>query len=127
MRKLRPRRYAPSSGEVPPLDALLLNAGTQLRTGASRTPDGFETTFAVSRFAWRTLLPLATLTPFATTARRAGELLAAASVGSRPGESGDYLDLGRAVRSSAESYDIEREEQLWTEANRLCADALGRA
>ena len=36
---------------LPPVDAVALNAGLQVVTGASRTPDGFETTFQVNHLA----------------------------------------------------------------------------
>ena len=44
--------------------------------------------------------------------------------GPRPGESGSYIDRGRIVPSSAESYDESREEELWTAAARLCGTPM---
>ena len=41
---------------LPALDAVALNAGLQVVTGASRTPDGFETTFQVNHLAQLLLL-----------------------------------------------------------------------
>ena len=43
---------------LPALDAVALNAGLQVVTGASRTPDGFETTFQVNHLAQLLLLDL---------------------------------------------------------------------
>ena len=41
---------------LPPIDAVALNAGLQVVTGASRTADGFETTFQVNHLAHLLLL-----------------------------------------------------------------------
>lgn len=41
---------------LPPVDAVALNAGLQVVSGASRTPDGFETTFQVNHLAHLLLL-----------------------------------------------------------------------
>ena len=41
---------------LPAVDAVALNAGLQIVTGASRTPDGFETTFQVNHLAQLLLL-----------------------------------------------------------------------
>ena len=84
--------------------------GTGLVRGAS----------AVQRFGFARIRPLLTITPFATTPQRAGALLASVMDGERPGDSGAYIDRGRVVPSSPESYDEEREEALWRDAAELC-------
>jgi NAD(P)-dependent dehydrogenase (short-subunit alcohol dehydrogenase family) len=43
---------------LPAVDAVALNAGLQVITGATRTPDGFETTFQVNHLAQFLLLDL---------------------------------------------------------------------
>ncbi len=43
---------------LPYLDAVALNAGLQVITGATRTPDGFETTFQVNHLAQLLLLDI---------------------------------------------------------------------
>jgi len=55
------------------------------------------------------------------TPQQAGARLAETLLGGIPGPSGAYLDRGRAVPSSPESYDDVREEELWHEAARLVA------
>jgi NAD(P)-dependent dehydrogenase (short-subunit alcohol dehydrogenase family) len=50
------------------------------------------------------------------TPRQAGARLAQTLLAGTPGASGSYLDRGRPVPSSPESYDEGREEQLWREA-----------
>jgi NAD(P)-dependent dehydrogenase (short-subunit alcohol dehydrogenase family) len=60
------------------------------------------------------------LTPFATGLAKAGVLLAEAAVGPRPGPTGSYVDRGRVMASSPESYDLAREDELWDTAARLC-------
>ena len=56
-----------------------------------------------------------------STPQRAGAVLADAFAGPLPGPTGSYLDRGRATRSSRESYDVPREEELW----RTCARLVG--
>jgi hypothetical protein len=64
-------------------------------------------------------------TPIASSPQTAGVRLAAAMTAARPAESGAYLDRGRVVPSSAESYDEEREEDLWRGAAELCGVPVG--
>ncbi|HET6711881.1 SDR family NAD(P)-dependent oxidoreductase [Amycolatopsis sp.] len=80
---------------------------------------------AIQRFGFRWLLPLLWATPIASSPKTAGARLAAAMTVSRPAESGSYLDRGRVVPSSAESYDEEREEELWQRAAELCGVPVG--
>jgi NAD(P)-dependent dehydrogenase (short-subunit alcohol dehydrogenase family) len=72
----------------------------------------------VVRFLSRTLLRTLTATPLALSPARAGALLADAAIGPRPGESGAYVDRWAVAGSSPESYDHDREEELW---RALCA------
>ena len=80
---------------------------------------------AIQRFGFRWLLPLLWATPIASSPQTAGVKLAAAMTAPRPAESGAYLDRGRVVPSSAESYDDEREEELWLGAAELCGVPVG--
>jgi len=79
----------------------------------------------IQRFGFRWLLPLLWATPIATSPQTAGAKLAAAMTVPRPAGSGAYLDRGRVVPSSAESYDEEREEELWQCAAELCGVPAG--
>ncbi|MEV8377243.1 SDR family NAD(P)-dependent oxidoreductase [Kribbella sp. NPDC056861] len=54
-----------------------------------------------------------------TSTQKAGERLATTLLADWSGDSGSYLDRGRETPSSPESYDLVREEELWTEAARL--------
>ncbi|MEV0677430.1 SDR family NAD(P)-dependent oxidoreductase [Actinosynnema sp. NPDC050436] len=74
----------------------------------------------VSRLLVATVGQLLRATPAGTGPAKAGRTLAEALTGPRPGDSGAYVDRGTAVRSSAESYDEAREEELWSVADRLC-------
>lgn len=60
------------------------------------------------------------MTPLAMGPRAAGRLLAATVDAPRLAAGGAYLDRGRVARSSAESYDRSRENDLWVQAARLC-------
>ncbi|MGW4520882.1 SDR family NAD(P)-dependent oxidoreductase [Amycolatopsis sp. NPDC004378] len=75
---------------------------------------------AIQRFGFRWLLPALWATPIASSPQTAGAKLAAAMTVPRPAESGAYLDRGVVVPSSNESYDEEREEELWRGAAELC-------
>jgi hypothetical protein len=50
----------------------------------------------------------------------AGRLMAETMTGPRPAESGAYISKGKVIPSSSESYDEQREEELWTAADELC-------
>ncbi|MFI7128225.1 SDR family NAD(P)-dependent oxidoreductase [Nonomuraea sp. NPDC050153] len=75
----------------------------------------------VSRFAMRRILPVMTLTPFATTSSAAGGHLADLVLGTTQAPTGSYVDRVRVARSSQESYDPQREGELWDAAERLTA------
>ncbi|WP_039799884.1 SDR family NAD(P)-dependent oxidoreductase [Nocardia araoensis] len=75
----------------------------------------------VSRFAMRRILPVATLTPFATSRAAAGRHLADVVLGATDAPTGSYVDRDRVARSSEESYDPRRETELWDAVERLIA------
>ncbi|MDH6555018.1 NAD(P)-dependent dehydrogenase (short-subunit alcohol dehydrogenase family) [Streptomyces sp. SAI-041] len=52
--------------------------------------------------------------PGANTAERAGAQLATVATGPRPAPSGAYIDRDKVTPSAPESYDQERERELWT-------------
>ncbi|MEU2178047.1 SDR family NAD(P)-dependent oxidoreductase [Nocardia sp. NPDC019219] len=74
-----------------------------------------------SRFAMRRILPVLTLTPFATSRAAAGRYLADVVVGATAAPTGAYVDRGRVDRSSEESYDPRREAELWDALERFIA------
>ncbi|WP_225439898.1 SDR family NAD(P)-dependent oxidoreductase [Amycolatopsis eburnea] len=98
----------------PELDVYAYTPGLVPGTGLARDAG------PIQRFGFRWLLPLLWATPIATSPQAAGVKLAAAMTTARPGESGAYLDRGRVVPSSPESYDEEREEELWRGSAELC-------
>ncbi|MDR7303679.1 NAD(P)-dependent dehydrogenase (short-subunit alcohol dehydrogenase family) [Haloactinomyces albus] len=75
----------------------------------------------VIRALSRTLLHGLRATPLALSPTTAGNLLADAAGGSTPGDSGTYIDRRKVAASAPESYDREREEELWAAAAELCA------
>lgn len=79
---------------------------------------------AVSRFAMRRILPLLTLTPLATSPRRAGRFLASAILGETTTPSGGYIDRDQVAHSSQESYDPQRERETWVAIEALMAGFL---
>lgn len=79
---------------------------------------------AISRFAMRWIMPLLTATPLATTPEQAGRFLADAVLGDIEATSGAYIDRDRVARSSAESYDPEREREVWEAVEALTAAFL---
>lgn len=97
------------------IDAVAFNPGFVPGTGLARHAD------ALSRFAMRSLLPALRLTPLASSPRTAGRLLADIALGATPTPSGSYVDRRRVARSSAESYDPDRERDLWNTVESLTA------
>jgi NAD(P)-dependent dehydrogenase (short-subunit alcohol dehydrogenase family) len=97
------------------LDVYTFNPGYVPGTGLVRDAG------PIVRFLSRTLLHGLTLTPIAMTAGAAGDLLAKAAIGPRPGASGCYIDRDAVADSSPESYDRAREEELWRVSAELCA------
>lgn len=97
------------------IDAVAYNPGFVPGTDLARNAD------PVSRFAMRRILPVMTLTPFATTRSAAGGYLADLVLGTTQAPTGSYVDRGRVARSSEESYDPQRERELWDAAERFTA------
>ncbi|WP_409467262.1 hypothetical protein [Streptomyces sp. HC307] len=75
----------------------------------------------------RRILPVLTLTPFATSRNAAGRYLADVVLGTTQAPTGSYVDRSRADRSSEESYDPRREGELWEAAERFTAAHADRA
>ncbi|WP_221352708.1 SDR family NAD(P)-dependent oxidoreductase [Streptomyces beigongshangae] len=100
------------------VDVVAYNPGFVPGTGLARNAD------PVSRFAMRRVMPLMTLTPFATSRDAAGRYLADVVLGATEAPTGSYVDRARTARSSDESYDPRREGELWETAERLTATAL---
>ncbi|MGW1028491.1 SDR family NAD(P)-dependent oxidoreductase [Streptomyces sp. NPDC002577] len=95
------------------IDAVAYNPGFVPGTGLARNAD------PVSRFMMRRILPVMTLTPFATSRSAAGRHLADVVLGTTKAPTGSYVDRGRPARSSEESYDSQREGRLWEAAERF--------
>jgi NAD(P)-dependent dehydrogenase (short-subunit alcohol dehydrogenase family) len=89
------------------VDVFSFNPGLVPGTGLARDAG------AIRRFAFRWLMPAMTITPLAHRPRVAGRRLADAAIGPLDAPSGAYINGTRAERSSAESYDPEREAALW--------------
>lgn len=102
------------------IDAVAYNPGFVPGTGLARNAG------PLSRFAMRRIMPVLTLTPFATSRSAAGRCLADVVLGRTHAPTGSYVDRSRADRSSQESYDPQREGELWEAAERFTtAYALG--
>ncbi|MEK8145260.1 hypothetical protein NKH18_39390 [Streptomyces sp. M10(2022)] len=69
----------------------------------------------------RRILPVMTLTPFATNRTAAGRSLAGLVLGATEAPTGSYVDRSRVVQSSQESYDPQRERELWDAVERFTA------
>ncbi|MEV4474144.1 hypothetical protein [Nonomuraea sp. NPDC049504] len=96
---------------------------------ARRLPDGIDIVSynpslvsgtGLARDAGRTLqlvmtwiVPLLLVTPLVDTPRAAGGRLADVVLGRTHAPTGSYVHRDRVARSSAESYDAAREEELW--------------
>ncbi|GAA1701252.1 SDR family NAD(P)-dependent oxidoreductase [Streptomyces yatensis] len=95
------------------IDAIAYNPGFVPGTGLARNAG------PVSRFAMRRVLPVLTLTPFATGRATAGRHLADVVLGTIPAPTGSYVDRAEVARSSRESYDPQRERELWDAVERF--------
>jgi NAD(P)-dependent dehydrogenase (short-subunit alcohol dehydrogenase family) len=75
---------------------------------------------AVQRFAWRFLMPLLRVLPQVHSTRESGANLAAlASSPEFDGITGKYFDRRKPIRSSADSYDRVKAQDLWQTSERL--------
>ncbi|MDJ1135127.1 SDR family NAD(P)-dependent oxidoreductase [Streptomyces iconiensis] len=97
------------------IDVVAYNPGFVPGTGLARNAG------PVSRFAMRRIMPVMTLTPFATSRSAAARYLADVVLGSTHAPTGSYVDRSCAGRSSQESYDPQREGELWEAAERFTA------
>ncbi|WP_093796976.1 SDR family NAD(P)-dependent oxidoreductase [Streptomyces sp. Wb2n-11] len=97
------------------IDAVAYNPGFVPGTGLARNAG------PLSRFMMRRILPVMTLTPFATSRNAAGRYLADVVLGTTEAPTGSYVDRARAARSSEESYDPRREGELWDTVERFTA------
>jgi NAD(P)-dependent dehydrogenase (short-subunit alcohol dehydrogenase family) len=97
------------------IDAVAYNPGFVPGTGLARNAG------PVARFAMRRILPVMTLTPLASSRSAAGRYLADVVLGTTEAPTGSYVDRSRVARSSEESYDPQRERELWDAAERFTA------
>ncbi|MDI2020835.1 hypothetical protein PJL18_01346 [Paenarthrobacter nicotinovorans] len=101
---------------LPPGIAVMgYNPGFVPGTDLARDADPF------SRFAMRRIMPLLTATPLATSPAGAGRYLADVALGTIDASSGAYIDRNHPARSSAESYNPEREQDTWNAVEGLTA------
>jgi NAD(P)-dependent dehydrogenase (short-subunit alcohol dehydrogenase family) len=104
------------AGRLPAgVDILSFNPGLVPGTGLARDAG------PVTRFVARSVLPALTITPWARRAAVSGADLAAAAIAPAPGASGSYINGAKLESSSPESYDPEREEELWQGLERIAA------
>jgi NAD(P)-dependent dehydrogenase (short-subunit alcohol dehydrogenase family) len=92
-----------------PQDVYTFNPGFTPGTGLVRYN-------AIGDLFWRRVFPLL---PGVNTVSRAGAQLAAVATGPRPAPSGAYIDRWNVTPSSPASYDEAREEELWSELQRI--------
>lgn len=103
------------------IDAVAYNPGFVPGTGLARNAG------PVSRFAMHRIMTVMTLTPFATSRSAAGRYRADVVLGTTQAPTGSYVDRSRADRSSQESYDPQREGELWEAAERFTAAYAAKA
>jgi NAD(P)-dependent dehydrogenase (short-subunit alcohol dehydrogenase family) len=98
------------------IDIYTYNPGGVPGTGLSRNASHMV------QLVQQVLMRVLAATPFVTDLDTAGRVMAQTMIGDRPGESGSYIDRGTVTESSPESYDGEREDDLWQFATRTCGD-----
>lgn len=99
---------------LPEVEVVAWNPGFVPGTGLTR--DGGTLTRLVARH----LLPLLARTPLAADVVTAGGHLASLIDGRPAVATGAYVSRDAEERSSAESYDVARERELWEAADHLC-------
>lgn len=76
----------------------------------------------MQRWVWRYLLPALRVLPNVNSTRASGRRLAALAGDARfDGVTGAYFEGGREIRSSADSYDVDKARDLWDTSERLLA------
>ena len=95
------------------VDVYSYNPGLIPGTGLAREAPG------ITMFLSRTVFQSVRLLPGAVGARTSGAELAETLTGPPPAPTGAYLDRGHPVDSSPESYDPDRERQLWLDSAHL--------
>jgi NAD(P)-dependent dehydrogenase (short-subunit alcohol dehydrogenase family) len=74
----------------------------------------------LQRFVWRYLLPVLRFLPGVNSARTSGRYLAALAADPRfDGVTGMYFEGNKPALSSAESYDIDKAQELWASSERM--------
>jgi NAD(P)-dependent dehydrogenase (short-subunit alcohol dehydrogenase family) len=89
------------------IDIVAYNPSLVVGTGLAREAGG------AFPFLMSKIIPLLAVTPLVDTPVPAGKKLADAILGVTPAKSGAYIHKNRAAASSAESYDLDREQTLW--------------
>jgi NAD(P)-dependent dehydrogenase (short-subunit alcohol dehydrogenase family) len=81
---------------------------------------------AIMRFLWHHLLPgLRFVVPYIASARSSGHQLAQLIISpAYAGISGEYFSMAKRVPSAPESYNVERERELWRASQQLVHIAL---
>lgn len=95
------------------IDVVSFNPGFVPGTGLARNAD------RLSRFIMGRVMPAMTLTPLASSPRQAGRDLADVVLGRTKAATGSYVNRTKAERSSDESYDPDRERELWDTVEEL--------
>lgn len=90
------------------VDIVAYNPSLVIGTGLARDAGG------ASDFLMKHVMPALTLTPLVDTPPVAGRKLADTVLGSTRAATGSYVHRTRVTSSSNESYDVDREETLWT-------------
>jgi NAD(P)-dependent dehydrogenase (short-subunit alcohol dehydrogenase family) len=95
------------------VDAFSFNPGLVPGTGLVRDSG------PISRFAFRRIMPVMTLTPYARSLKVSSTDLAAAAIGPITAGTGSYINGANVEPSSSQSTDANREDALWEELTRL--------
>ena len=78
----------------------------------------------LQRLAWRYLLPALRVLPGVRSTRASGRYLAALAGDERfDGVTGEYFAGGKSIRSSADSYDLDKARDLWETSEQLVMQA----
>jgi NAD(P)-dependent dehydrogenase (short-subunit alcohol dehydrogenase family) len=107
------RRLGPASPTSRMVRVYAFDPGLMPGTGLAREYG------PAARWAWRTLMPVATFLPNVNAVETSARRLVALVAGDAETPSGAYVSCGRVTRSSEASYDEDLARRLWDLSSRL--------
>jgi NAD(P)-dependent dehydrogenase (short-subunit alcohol dehydrogenase family) len=105
-----------------PLRANVYDPGLMPGTGLARDLPSFK------QWAWNNIMPALTILPGVATTKTSAERLARLTLGEEhPGARNEYIEIGKLSKASNESFNPERERELWEYCEQITLGNRGAA